>query len=135
MKVVSISIRPMQFLAVPALLSVLVIPRFALGQDQSTPSTATSPDNSANNKTHMTTADQQSESTSDRLLTQKIRKSIIADKSLSMYGHNVKIIARDGAVTLKGPVHTDEEKQNIGAIAAQAAGGPDKVTNQLTVKQ
>jgi hyperosmotically inducible periplasmic protein len=135
MKVLNIAIRPMQLLAVPALLSVLVIPRFAMGQDQSTPSTATSPDDSANNKTHMTTADQQSESTSDRLLTQKIRKSIIADKSLSMYGHNVKIITKDGAVTLKGPVHTDEEKQNIGSLAAQAAGGPDKVTNQLTVKQ
>lgn len=128
-------VRPMQFLAVPALLSMLVIPRFAFGQDQSTPSTATSQDNSANNKSHMTTADQQSESTSDRLLTQKIRKSIIADKSLSMYGHNVKIITKGGAVTLKGPVHSDEEKQNIGALAAQAAGGPDKVTNQLTVKQ
>jgi hyperosmotically inducible periplasmic protein len=135
MKVVSISIRPLQFLAVPALLSVLAIPGFALGQDQSTPSTATSPDNSAKNKTQVTTADQQSENTSDRLLTQKIRKSIIADKSISMYGHNVKIITRDGAVTLKGPVHTDEEKQNIGSIAAQAAGGADKVTNQLTVKQ
>ena len=135
MKVLNTVIRPMQLLAVPALLSVLVIPRFAVGQDQSTPSAATSPDNSANNKTHMTSADQQSESTSDRLLTQKIRKSIIADKSLSMYGHNVKIITKDGAVTLKGPVHTDEEKQNIGALAAQAAGGPDKVTNQLTVKQ
>ena len=83
----------------------------------------------------MTTADQQSENTSDRLLTQKIRKSIIADKSLSTYGHNVKIITKDGAVTLKGPVHSDEEKQNIGVIAADAAGGPDKVTNQLTVKQ
>ena len=135
MKVVRTSIRPMLFIAVPVLLSLLVIPRLALGQDQSSPSTATSPDNSANNKAHVTTAEQQSVGTSDRLLTQKIRKSIIADKSLSMYGHNVKIITRDGVVTLKGPVHTDEEKQNIGAIAAEAAGGPDKVTNQLTVKQ
>jgi hyperosmotically inducible protein len=135
MKVVSIAIRPLQLVAVPFLLSVLVIPTLAVGQDQSTPPTATSPDNSANNKTRMSTADQQSENTSDRLLTQKIRKSIIADKSLSMYGHNVKIITKDGAVTLKGPVHSDEEKQNIGALAAQAAGGPDKVTNQLTVKQ
>ena len=135
MKVVRTSIRPMLFIAVPVLLSLLVIPRLALGQDQSSPSTATSPDNSANNKAHVTTAEQQSAGTSDRLLTQKIRKSIIADKSLSMYGHNVKIITRDGVVTLKGPVHTDEEKQNIGAIAAEAAGGPDKVTNQLTVKQ
>jgi hyperosmotically inducible periplasmic protein len=135
MKVVSLAIRPLQFLAVPVLLSTLVMPGFALGQDQSAPSTTASPDNSANNKAHMTTADQQSENTSDRQLTQKIRQSIIADKSLSMYGHNVKIITKDGAVTLKGPVHTDQEKQNIGALAAQAAGGPDKVTNQLTVKQ
>jgi hyperosmotically inducible protein len=135
MKVVGIPFRKLQFLALPALLAMLLIPRLALGQDQNGPPTATSPDNSANNKAHATTADQQSENTSDRLLTQKIRKSIIADKSLSMYGHNVKIIAKDGAVTLKGPVQTDEEKQNIGALAAQAAGGPDKVTNQLTVKQ
>ena len=49
-----------------------------------------------------------------------------------MYGHDVKIIAKDGAVTLKGPVHTDDEKQNIGAMAAQAAGGPDKVTASLS---
>ncbi len=135
MKVVGITFRPLHILAAPALLSMLVIPRFVLGQDQSTPAATASPDNSANNKAHMTTADQQSENTSDRLLTQKIRKSIIADKSLSTYGHNVKIITKDGAVTLKGPVHSDEEKQNIGVIAADAAGGPDKVTNQLTVKQ
>ena len=121
-------------LLMTALAACLIGPTASRGQDQSAPA-ATSPDNSANNKSQAMTADQQSESTSDRLLTQKIRKSIIADKSLSMYGHNVKIIARDGAVTLKGPVHTDKEKQNIGAIAAQAAGGPDKVTNQLTVKQ
>ena len=69
------------------------------------------------------------------MLTQKIRKAIIADKSLSMYGHNVKIITKDGAVTLKGPVHTDDEKQAIGSIAANATGSTDKVTNDLTVKQ
>ncbi len=69
------------------------------------------------------------------MLTQTIRKAIMADKSLSMYGHNVKIITKDGAVTLKGPVHTDDEKQAIGSIAANAAGSPDKITNDLTVKQ
>jgi hyperosmotically inducible protein len=95
---------------------------------------STSPDNSARNKAETTTADRQSETSTDRLLTQKIRKAIIADKSLSTYGHNVKIITKDGAVTLTGPVHSDDEKQNIGAKAAEAAGGADKVTNQLTVK-
>jgi hyperosmotically inducible protein len=92
-----------------------------LGQDQSAGPTATNPDNSAKNKAHTTTADQQSEASSDRMLTQKIRKSIVADKSLSMYGHNVKIITKDGAVTLKGPVHSDEEEQSIGAKAAEVS--------------
>jgi hyperosmotically inducible periplasmic protein len=115
--------------------SLLAIPGTSFGQDQSNPPAATSPDNSANNKAQTNTADQQSEASADRMLTQKIRKAIIADKSLSMYGHNVKIITKDGAVTLKGPVHTDDEKQAIGSIASNAAGGPDKVTNDLTVKQ
>jgi hyperosmotically inducible protein len=134
MKAVSFKGRTLQLLAVSTLASTLLIANCAFGQDQNSPTNA-SPDNSANNKAHMTTADQQSESTSDRMLTQKIRKSIIADKSLSMYGHNVKIITKDGAVTLKGPVHSDAEKQSIGDKAAEAAGGADKVTNQLTVKQ
>jgi hyperosmotically inducible protein len=134
MKVASFKGRILQLLAVSTFASTLLISNCAFGQDQNSP-TNTSPDNSATNKAHMTTADQQSEATSDRMLTQKIRKAIIADKSLSMYGHNVKIITKDGAVTLKGPVHSDAEKQSIGDKAAEAAGGADKVTNQLTVKQ
>ena len=96
---------------------------------------AVSPDNSAVNKTHSTTADQQSEATSDRLLTQKVRKALIADKSLSTYGHNVKIIAKDGSVTLQGPVHSEQEKQTIASKTESIVGSPDRVTNQLTVKQ
>jgi hyperosmotically inducible periplasmic protein len=49
----------------------------------------------------------------DRTLTQKIRKSVMADKSLSTYAHNVKIISQDGMVTLKGPVRSDDEKKTI----------------------
>jgi len=43
---------------------------------------------------------------------QKIRKAVMDDKSLSTSAHNVKIIAQDGKVTLKGPVKTDEEKNH-----------------------
>jgi len=39
---------------------------------------------------------------SSLVFTQKIRKSIIADKSLSTDAHNVKIIARDGKITFRG---------------------------------
>ncbi len=98
--------------------------------------TQASPDNSGTNKAQnkSQTADQQKEKTSDRELTAKIRRALIADKSLSTYGHNVKIIVVDGAVTLKGPVHSDQEKQNIEAKAGDIAGH-DKVTNQITIKQ
>jgi len=106
----------------------------ALAQDQPTPSSANA-DNSAQNKNHQTTAQQQPENTSDRMLTKKVRQALIADKSLSTYAHNVKIIAENGKVTLKGPVHSEEEKQSIASKAAEVAGGPDKVTNDLTVKQ
>ena len=109
---------------------LLTLSGVSFGQDQTT-----TPDNTAQNKAHATTADQQSEASPDRLLTQKIRKAIMADKSLSIYGHNVKIITKDGAVTLKGPVPSDDEKQKIGSLAADAAGSADKITNQLMVKQ
>jgi len=93
-----------------------------------------SPDNTANNKGNTPTADQQKMNKADRDMTAQIRKSIIADKSLSTYGHNVKIITQDGMVTLKGPVRSDDEAKNIAAKAAEVAGGSDKVMNQLEVK-
>ena len=117
------------------LASVLLTPVASRGQDQGSATTKTSPDSSASNKAQNNTADQQSEAASDRTLTKKIRRALVADKSLSTYGHNVKIIAKDGSVTLKGPVHSEEEKQTIASKAESIVGSPDKVTNQLTVKQ
>ena len=94
----------------------------------------TAPDNSNQNKDHANTADNQTNAKSDRLTTQKIRKAIIADKTLSTYAHNVKIITADGAVTLKGPVQSEDEKQKIASDAAGVVSA-DKITNELTVKQ
>jgi hyperosmotically inducible protein len=78
------------------------------------------------------TADQQKMNPTDRDLTQKIRKSITTDKELSTYAHNVKVISRDGMVTLKGPVRSEAEKSSIEAKATEIAGA-GKVTNELTV--
>ena len=78
------------------------------------------------------TADQQSEHTSDRDLAKQIRQTIVKDDSLSTYAHNVKIIVKNGTVTLKGPVRSDEEKQAIVAKAA-AIAGDGKITDQLEV--
>lgn len=110
-------------------------PSSAYAQDQSSPPTSSQPDNSAKNKVHRKTADQQSEAESDRMVTKNIRRSIVADHSLSTYAHNVKIISQNGEVTLKGPVKSEDEKTRIAAKAADVLGSPDKVHNELTVKQ
>ena len=78
------------------------------------------------------TADQQKEDAADRDLTQKIRKALMADKSLSSYAHNVKVIAQGGQVTLKGPVRSDAEKQSVEAKAVEVAGA-GHVTNEMSV--
>jgi hyperosmotically inducible protein len=95
------------------------------------------PDNTAVNKRDKNsgeaTADQQKMTAADRELTVKIRRSIMADKSLSTYAHNVKIISQDGTVTLKGPVRSDDEVTSIVSKATDATGSGDKVVNQLSV--
>src|SRR5271165_4781343 len=79
-----------------------------------------------------TTADQQKENPADRELTQHVRQAIMQDKSLSTYAHNVKIISRNGTVTLKGPVRSEDEKRAIDAKAVEVAGR-EKVVDELTV--
>src|ERR1019366_5333426 len=96
------------------------------------------PDNTAVNKRDRSpgeaTADQQKMNAADRALTAKIRKAVVADKGLSTYAHNVKIISQNGTVTLKGPVRSDDEVKSIMAKATAEAGSPDNVVNQMSVK-
>lgn len=105
--------------------------------DKDADTQAVKPDNTKVNKrdrnTAEPTADQQKENTSDRELTRKIRRALVTDKTLSTYAHNVKVIAQHGAVTLKGPVHTEDEKKAVEAKATEIAG-TGKVTNELSVK-
>jgi hyperosmotically inducible protein len=78
------------------------------------------------------TADQQKENATDRSLTQKIRSALMADKALSTYAHNVKVISQGGNVTLKGPVRSSEEKQSVEAKAVEIAGA-GHVSNQMSI--
>jgi hyperosmotically inducible protein len=115
-------------------LVMTLAPRLARAQDSST---SPAPDNTKVNDRDrnkaQSTADQQKENRSDREITRDIRRSIVQDKSLSTYAHNIKIISQNGMVTLKGPVRSEEEKTAIEAKAAEIAG-KDKVTSQLEVK-
>ena len=97
----------------------------------------TQPDNTKMNKGDASksavTADQQKMNASDRELSQKVRKAVVSDKALSTYAHNVKIIAQNGKVTLKGPVRSEDEKQAI-ASKAESVAGAGNIENELTVK-
>jgi len=104
---------------------------------QQTGDNTTQPDNTRTNRADRAaggpTAEQAKNDRSDREIMQKIRKDVVSDKSLSTYARNVKIIADHGKVTLKGPVHTDDERKTIEAKAA-AVVGAENVTNDITVK-
>jgi osmotically-inducible protein OsmY len=80
------------------------------------------------------TADQQKGNVSDRDMTKKIRQSIVADKSLSTYAHNVKVISQNGVVTLKGPVRSEDEKKAIESKAMEVVGSGGRINNEMSVK-
>jgi osmotically-inducible protein OsmY len=125
------------YLLIACLLAATVgysAPACAKESTESGQESAPSPDNTRTNKQHSKemTADQQGQSKADLKLTQNIRKAIVKDKSLSQYAHNVKIITRGGAVTLKGPVRSEKEKKAV-EKAATAAAGKGNVTNELEI--
>jgi len=99
---------------------------------------AQEPDNTKTNKQDRQagapTADQQKNNVADRDLTKRIRQSIMSDKALSTYAHNVKVISQNGLVTLKGPVRSEDEKSAIEAKAMEVVGDKTKISNQMSVK-
>jgi len=74
----------------------------------------------------------QKENESDLKITQRIRKAVVANDALSFTAKNVKIITRDGQVTLRGSVKKAEEKSAI-EKAARDVAGPGKVNNEIEV--
>lgn len=100
--------------------------------------TAPAPDNSkananrVNSTDSMSTAEGQKNDAADISLARRIRRSVIADKSLSTYAHNLKIVAVNGAVTLNGVVRDDREKKVI-ETKARSIAGEGNVTDDLTV--
>ena len=62
-----------------------------------------------------------------------VRKAIVGDESLSTSAHNVKFIASDGTVILRGPVKNDAEKARVESIV-KGVPGVANVQNQLDSK-
>ncbi|MBV9723844.1 MAG: BON domain-containing protein [Gammaproteobacteria bacterium] len=79
------------------------------------------------------TADDQKNNMSDEKITQQIRRNVMADKSLSTYAHNAKIVSVNGTVTLNGVVHSEAERSHVAQIAAEVAGKAN-VVNDIKVE-
>jgi hypothetical protein len=96
----------------------------------------TQPDNTGSNKgdrgTGAPTADQQSNDKADLERSQQIRRAITSDKTLSTYAHNIKVITKNGKVTLRGPVRDEAEKVAVEAKATSIAGAAN-VVSEVTV--
>lgn len=74
----------------------------------------------------------QNENKPDLNITAAVRQRILKE-DVSVNARNVKIITQDGAVTLRGPVKTQAEKDLVEKIAKEVAGD-SKVDNQLEVE-
>ncbi|WP_432744682.1 BON domain-containing protein [Methylobacter sp. G7] len=79
------------------------------------------------------TPEDQKETKKDIEITAKIRQAVVRDKSLSVNAQNVKIITRNGVVTLRGPVASEAESTKLQKIAEKMPGVV-QVDNQLENK-
>jgi len=109
------------------LVSMAVLPAFA---------GAPKADNTAQNRgatrKDAVTAEKQGNGKSEVSVLAEVRKSIVAEKELSMDAKNVKILFSKGLVTLRGPVDSDTEKAKIEDLA-KGCSGVTAVKNMLTV--
>jgi osmotically-inducible protein OsmY len=117
---------PLSLLALGISLMAIFAPRHADARHPASEKTGIKEDSAG------PTSDQQDMNLSDRAITQKIRKAIHRDKSLSIHGRNIKIFIQNGKIILRGPVQSEEEKGNLEAKAISVAG-QENVSNQLEV--
>jgi hypothetical protein len=67
-------------------------------------------------------AAEQGKSAAERNITASIRRSVMADRSLSTLAKNVKITTLGGKVTLRGKAKDDAERRAIESIARKTTG-------------
>ena len=102
-------------------------------QGQATPRADNSGMNARDKSGATQTPQKQTNSEADRKLLAAVRRAVVGDKSLSTSAHNVKIVTKEGVVTLRGPVTSEDEKSRVEKLAQQVAG-VSSVENQLDVK-
>lgn len=128
-------------LAAVGLVSALAATSGALAQQSApTDQPVTSSQDADNTRTNRRDRDhrsmvptKQSNASSDVKLVAHVRKAIVGDDSLSVEAHNVKVIANDGVVTLRGPVASAQEKARVQQLAS-GVRGVNRVDNRLDVE-
>lgn len=65
-------------------------------------------------------------------VTADIRRAVLADTSLSMSAHNIKIVTNKNVVTLRGSVESADEKKRIESLATKSAPGK-QVRNEISI--
>ncbi len=94
-------------------------------------------DNSATNKADgkdALTPLNQGSGDADTQETAKVRKAIMADKSMSINAQNIKIITVNGKLTLRGTVNSIAERDKIDQLTREAIGS-QPYDDQLNVTQ
>jgi hyperosmotically inducible protein len=131
--------RNMRMLGIVALTTMSAMVSFgAIAQDDpAAPVASVSANNTKMNERDKSPATvkptDQPNNSGDIKLAAAVRQAIVKDKGLSTAAHNVKLVAANGVVTLRGPVNSQTEKEKVGQCAASVAG-VSNVKNQLDVK-
>jgi osmotically-inducible protein OsmY len=113
-------------------LSTLALSAFA--QENAAPAADNSGRNVRDRSGETQTSGDQSNDSPDIKTTAAIRRAVTHDDSLSVMAKNVKIITeKNGTVTLRGPVKSEEKKTKIAQLAKEAAQGA-MIHNELEVK-
>ena len=82
----------------------------------------------------MPTPPDQGNGSADIKTAAEIRRAVVGDSALSMDAKNVKIVVKDGLVTLRGPVKTEAERAEVERKAASIAGVTN-VENHLDIEK
>lgn len=133
--------RPTSGFALPAIVAAATVLALGACDRQASPHAASgqppAADNTARNDRDRNagspTPENQSENETDRRITADIRKALVGNKSLSTNAQNCKIITKDGVVTLRGPVASQAEKDQIASVAT-GTSGVQSVVNELEIK-
>ena len=115
-----------------SLFAVFSFLSFALDVNAAGTTADNSKENAKIENTQQLTSQDQGNSEADIQVTQKMRQDVVKNDHFSMEAKNIKIITIGGKVTLKGPVKTLEEKNQILDIATRVAGKKN-VMNEITI--